>query len=342
MPFAGVECKANVGCRKVCLLELTILKGKIGGEDQMKKGIFWLAILLLLGSFAQGQHYPMYSQYMHNQAVINPAYTGSRDVLSATLLFRQQWLGIEGAPSTQAFYLHSPLRNPRNNFGMNVVLDRLGVTFRNAINLSYAYRIDLGERKGRLAFGLQGGIASLQNRFRDVVTDQSNDQVFGYNTPSILVPAVGFGAYYDTRRWYLGISVPYLLEYHNSAFDLFVQNNNLGSSRPTLLATGCLIRLNPDVLLRPSVMAKFVPNSPVQFDLNAHLILKNQVWLGASYRTGDAIVGLIGCQINPQFKIGYSYDAALTPLRKFTSGSHELMVRYEFGYRVKVMSPRYF
>jgi type IX secretion system PorP/SprF family membrane protein len=309
----------------------------------MKKGIFWLAGMLCWVSSVVGQHYPMYSQYMHNQAVINPAYTGSRDVLSVSCLFRQQWLGITGAPSTQAFYLHSPLRNPRNNFGVNIVIDRLGVTYRNAFNFSYAYRIDLGEKKGRLAFGLQGGIASLQNRFRDVVTDDGGDLVFGYNTPPIMVPGVGFGTYYDTRRWYLGVSLPYLLEYHNRAFNLFVHNNNSkASSRPALLATGCLIRLNPDILLRPSIMAKFVPNSPAQFDLNAQLIIKDQLWLGASYRTGDAVVGLFGYQITPQLKLGYSYDAAITPLRKFTSGSHELMVRYEFGYRVNVMSPRYF
>ncbi|MBL0015726.1 MAG: type IX secretion system membrane protein PorP/SprF [Bacteroidetes bacterium] len=309
----------------------------------MRKSIFWLAGFICWISCLQGQHYPMYSQYMHNQAVINPGYTGSRDVLSTSLLFRQQWLGIQGAPSTQAFYLHSPLRNPRNNFGFNMVIDRLGVTYRNAFNVSYAYRIDLGEKKGRLAFGLQGGIASLQNRFRDVVTDESGDHVFGYNTPAILVPGVGFGAYYDTRRWYLGVSLPYLLEYHNAAFNLFVQNNDsIASSRPALLATGCVIRLNPDILLRPSILAKFVPNSPVQMDLNAHLIIKDQLWLGASYRTGDALVGLIGYQITPQFKIGYSYDQAISPLRKYNNGSHELMVRYEFGYRLKVMSPRYF
>lgn len=318
-------------------------KARLGGEEAMKKGIFWLAVMLGFAPFVRGQHYPMYSQYMHNQAVINPAYTGSRDLLSTTCLFRQQWLGIVGAPSTQAFYLHSPLKNPRNNFGLNVVLDRLGVTYRNAFNLSYAYRIDLGEGKGRLAFGLQGGVASLQNRFRDVVTDQSGDQVFGYNTQPIVVPGIGFGVYFDAKRWYLGFSAPYLLEYHNSAFNTFVQaNDSVASSRPTLLATGCLIRLNPDILLRPSALVKFVPNSPIQMDFNAQLIIKEDLWLGASYRTGDALVGMVGYQLTPQFKIGYSYDMAVTPLRKYSNGSHELMLRYEFGYRVKAMSPRYF
>jgi type IX secretion system PorP/SprF family membrane protein len=309
----------------------------------MKKGLFWLAVIIACIPSLKGQHYPMYSQYMHNQLVINPAYTGSRDVLSATCLFRQQWLGIKGAPGTQAFYFHSPLPNPRNNFGFSLVLDHLGVTYRNAFNVSYAYRIDMGEEKGRLAFGIQGGVATLQNRFSRVTTDQPGDNVFQGDTPPILVPGVGFGAYYDTRRWYVGLSMPYLLEYHNDAFNLFIQNNDsIASSRPMLLATGGLIRINPHVALRPAVLMKFVPGSPLQFDLNAHVIFKDQVWVGASYRTDDAMVALLGFQINRQFKLGYSYDLSLSKLRQFTTGSHEVMLRYEFGYRMKTMSPRYF
>lgn len=312
-------------------------------HEAMRKGLFWLAAVLCCLPVAKGQHYPMYSQYMHNQLVINPAYTGSRDVLSTTCLFRQQWLGIEGAPSTQALYFHTPLPNPRNNFGFNLILDRLGVTRRNAFHLSYAYRIDLGKDKGRLAFGLQGGVATLQNKFSEVVTDQPADHVFQADARPILVPGVGFGLYFDTRRWYLGVSTPYLLEYHSSAFNLFVQpNDSVASSRPALLATGCLIRLNPDLILRPSILVKYVANSPLQLDLNAHIILKDFMWAGASYRTGDAVVGLLGFQVSPQLRLGYAYDMSVTEIRRFNSGSHELMLRYEFGYRMKAMSPRYF
>ena len=198
----------------------------------MKRGLIWLAWLVGACTGAWAQHYPMYSQYMHNQAVLNPAYTGSRDVLSTTCIVRQQWLGMLGAPSTQAFYFHTPLKNPHNNFGFNLVLDRLGVTMRNAFNVSYAYRIDLGEKKGRLAFGLQGGVATLQNRYRDVVTDQTGDNVVQSNSIPLIVPGVGFGVYYDTRRFYIGLSTPYLLEMHNEAFKLFVQKNNAGLLSP--------------------------------------------------------------------------------------------------------------
>ncbi len=281
----------------------------------------------------------MYSQYMFNQMVINPAYTGSRDVLSTTALYRHQWAGLKGAPRTQSFYLHTPLPNQHNNFGLSLVLDKVGVSYSNALNLSYAYRFDLG--KGRLAFGLQGGLTTLQNRYNEVQTDVPGDVVFQDRTKPILIPGLGFGCYYDTKRFYLGISTPYLLEYKNAEFQVFM-NTTTHYYKPAMLATGFLIRLNPDLLLRPSALVKVIPHSPVEVDINANLIIKDQLWIGASYRTGDALVGMLEYQISPQFRLGYSYDYSVTDLQKYNNGSHEFMLRYEFGYRVKTMSPRYF
>lgn len=217
-------------------------------------------------------------------------------------------------------------------------MDRLGVTTRNSFNASYAYRLDVG--KGRLAFGLQGGLSTLQNRYRDVVTDTPGDAIFQSNSHPILVPAVGFGMYYDSKRFYLGLSTPYLLEYQSAEFKVFMKDSS--SYRPTMLASGCLIRLNPDLLLRPSILVKYIPHSPMQVDLNAHLIVKEVFWIGGSYRSGDAVVAMMEFQINPQFRLGYAFDYSVTPLQKYNNGSHELMLRYEFGYRVKTMSPRYF
>ena len=109
-----------------------------------------------------------------------------------------------------------------------------------------------------------------------------------------------------------------------------------------MLTAGFLIRLNPDLLLKPSVLVKYLRNSPVEADINANLIIKDAFWIGASYRTGDAVVGMLEYQINPQFRIGYAFDYSITELQKYHNGSHEFMLRYEFGYKVKAMSPRYF
>jgi type IX secretion system PorP/SprF family membrane protein len=204
----------------------------------------------------------------------------------------------------------------------------------------YAYRIDFGEKAGRLAFGLQGGISLLQDRWTEIVTDQSNDDVFSANSPTFLVPRVGFGVYYDSRRWYLGASAPFLLDYKTSDYTQYVARSF--RYRPYMLTGGVLIRLNPDLLLKPSFLVKYLKNSPLEADFNVNLIIKEAFWTGLSYRTGDAIVAMLEFQINPQFRLGYAFDYSITDLQKYHNGSHEILLRYEFGYKLKTMSPRYF
>lgn len=302
--------------------------------------ILFTVIAAFAATCTQAQHPPMLSQYMFNGLVINPAYTGSRDVLSLTGLYRHQWAGFSGAPRTQSFMAHTPFKNPRNNVGLMAIHDRLGVSTHTMVNGTYAYRIDFGERKGRLAFGLQGGVSMIQDRWSEILTDEGNDDVFAADSPTFIVPRVGFGIYYDTRKWYVGVSTPFLLNYKNSDYQLYVRNSI--NYRPYMATAGFLLRLNPDLMLKPSVLFKYLQNSPAEFDINANLIIKDAFWIGLSYRTGDAMVGLLEYQINPQLRIGYAYDYSITRLRNFNSGSHEIMLRYEFGYRVKAMSPRYF
>lgn len=276
---------------------------------------------------------------MFSGLVINPAYAGSRDALSVTGIFRNQWTGFEGAPKTQSLFFHSPTLNVKHNYGVNLVHDRLGVSQHTMLYGVYAYRIPF-DNGGRLAFGLQGGVSLLNDKWTNIVTEQSNDDVFSADSPTFLVPRFGAGIYYDTQRWFLGVSAPFLLDYKNSDYKLYTENSL--NYRPFLLSTGFLIRLNPDLLLKPSLLVKYLPGSPVQADINLNLIIKDALWLGASYRSQDAVIGLIEYQINRQFRIGYAYDYSLTDLRQFNSGSHEIMIRYEFGYQIKAMSPRYF
>jgi len=281
----------------------------------------------------------MYNQYMFNGFALNPAYAGSRDVLSLTAHYRHQWAGFAGAPRTQTFFAHSPLRNPKNNLGLSLINDQLGVSRRTSLTATYAYRLEL-TKSMRLAFGLQGGLSLFQDRWADVITDEDNDQAFGANSPVFVVPKVGFGLYLDHRQFFLGASIPHLLDYKNSDYSLYVSESNL--YKPWFFTGGLLLTLNPYLKLRPSFLVKYLQYSPTQVDVNANLIIRDKFWVGASYRSGDALVGLLEFQINQQFRLGYSYDYPLTDLRQFTSGSHEIMLRYEFGYSVKALSPRYF
>ena len=320
----------------------------MGGVDKQKGYLRSVRILLLMlivgtslgGATLKAQHSPLLSQYMFNQLIVNPAYTGSRDALSVTGLFRRQWVGLNGAPRTESFYLHTPLPNSKNNFGFNLVHDRIGVTNNVSINGSYAYRIDFGEDRGRLAFGLQGGVSLIQSKFSQVVTDVPGDDVFGADSPTFRVPRVGFGVYFDTRTWYVGASAPFLISYENDAYKSYNQNSIY--HKPYMLMGGFLVPINPDLLLRPSVLTKYIAGSGFQFDLNANLIIKDALWLGGSYRSRDGLVGMIEYQLNPQLRFGYAYDYNLTPLQNYNHGSHEFMIRYEFGYEIKAMSPRYF
>lgn len=298
-----------------------------------------MVALFFLRTEIFAQHPAMYSQYMFNTLAINPAYTGSRDALSVALLYRSQWTGFRGAPQTQTFSLHTPLKNKQNSLGLLVVNDRLGVTHNTAVFGNYAYRIDLGN-DNRLAFGLQGGISLYQDKWSQLAVDDPGDVVFANDSPVYLIPKAGFGVYYDTRKFFAGVSVPQLFQVESPQLKAY--NQNTVRYQHIFFSTGYLISLNPDVKLRPTVMVKYLRNSPLQLDINTNLILKDLVWIGLSYRTGDALVGLIEYQINPQFRIGYSYDQTLTELRKFNQGSHEFFIRYEFNYGLKVLSPRYF
>lgn len=299
-----------------------------------------LAVMVFGCLSLRAQHPPMFSQYMFNGLAINPAYTGSRDALSVLALYRHQWAGLVGAPRTQTLSLHSPLKNPRNSFGVNIVRDRLGISSHTMAYGTYAFRIDMGEKAGRLAFGLQGGVSLLQDRWTEVVTDQPGDDVFAANSPTFVVPRVGFGVYWDHRKWYVGAAMPFLIDFKDTGYSQYIQNSL--SFRPFLLTAGYVFRLNPDLVLKPSVLFKYVNHSPSQLDLNLNLVIKDALWLGGSYRTGDGLVAMLEYQINPQFRFGYSFDYALTELQRFHGGSHELMLRYEFGYQLKGLNPRYF
>lgn len=302
----------------------------------------FLAILIFLCGLPNNgecQHSQMYNQYMFNGFALNPAYAGSRDVLSISAHYRHQWAGFKGAPRTQTVFAHSPLKNPKNNVGVALINDQLGVTRRTSLTGTYAYRLELTSAL-RLSFGLQGGLSMIQDRWADIITDETGDQAFSANSPVFVVPKVGFGLYLDHRKFYLGASIPHLLDYKNSDYSLYIQESNL--YKPWFFTGGLMLTLNPYLKLRPSVLVKYLQNSPVQVDLNANLVVKDKLWFGASYRSNDAVVGLMEFQINPQFRLGYSYDYPLTELSQFTSGSHEIMIRYEFGYSVKALSPRYF
>ncbi len=303
------------------------------------KCVFALAMTGAFISCVHAQHPPLYSQYMFNTLPLNPAYTGSRDVLSVSALARMQWVGFAGAPNTQTFSLHTPAKDPRNNFGIVAINDKLGVTWHTGVFGSYAFRFSISE-KARLAFGLQGGVSMYQDRWSRLSLTDSNDPNFIADSPMFIIPRAGFGIYLDHEKYYIGGSAPQLLRYQNPALSMYNTNSMLYNH--TFLSAGTVFRLNPDIKFRPSCMVRILKNSPVQYDINGTFIFREILWIGGSYRSMAAVVGMVELQVNPQFRIGYSFDHATTVMSRYNSGSHELFLRYEFGYTVRAMSPRYF
>lgn len=307
----------------------------------MKKHKLIIFLLLLLsGAGAFAQQDPQFSQYMFNGLVLNPAYAGSREHATGVAIFRQQWVGIQGAPQTASLAFHGPSRNLRHGFGGSIVNDRIGVTNNLQFTFSYAYRIPIAE-KYWLSLGLQGSLASYRLRNSDVRTDVGNDDAFTGENTSLILPNAGVGAYFNSDRLYVGISMPTLIG--NNLFDPDRGDLSAKKARHLLLTGGVVFDLGQSVKMKPSFLMKYAPAAPVQFDLNLHFLFVEKFWIGASYRTGDAIVGMLEWQITRNFRIGYAYDYTLSQLTQVNSGSHEAMLGVDFGGLKKNMtSPRYF
>jgi type IX secretion system PorP/SprF family membrane protein len=310
----------------------------------MKKYLLSSLVLLALvisPSFAQQD--PMYSQYMFNTLAINPAYAGSRDVLSVTSLFRKQWVGFDGAPNSQTLTADMPIRDKSIGLGLQVYNDKLGVTNNTGIYGSYAYRIRFV--KGTLAFGLQGGFSQFRADLTSVQLDKNSgqDEAFAQNL-NVFLPNVGTGVYYNTDRFYVGLSVPHLINNKLDKYDRvdFVSNRAV-QSRHVFASAGYVFDISPTLKLKPSVLVKMVNGAPLNVDANTNLWIHEKIAFGLSYRTGDSMLGMFEVQLNNQFRLGYAYDWTISGLQRYNSGSHELMLRYEFSFeKDKYISPRFF
>lgn len=300
-----------------------------------------LVFILAICVTAHGQQRPMYSQYMFNMLNINPAYAGSRGVLSTTALYRDQWVGIPGAPKTSSFSVDMPLRENKMGLGIQFYDDRLGIQRSTGLNASYALRIQLSE-SGTLSLGVQAGLLNYRANYSEVRTFQANDPTFTQNINGFL-PAAAAGVYYNSDQFYIGFSTPALLQTKLSNDNTADVSSATGKDLHLYLASGFVANLGEDLALKPSILVKAVSGAPLEYDLNANLWIQNTIALGFSYRTGDAYVGMLELQMNQQFRLGYAYDKTFSNLGSFNSGTHELMLRMEFGSsKGKISSPRYF
>ena len=296
-------------------------------------------IFLLLFSTAalvplQAQQEGLFTQYMFNGLAINPAYAGSHESMSVTALARKQWMGMEGAPATQTFSIHTPIPNEKVGLGLLLTHDNIGPAHQYSLKFAYAYRIPLGP--GKISMGLQGGLVNYNTRFASLYLGPNvQDPSYAEDVNKFLFD-FGTGLYYYTDKFYLGASVPQLLSLET--------DDNFNLSRHYFLSSGYVFHINNSLKLKPNILLKAVQGAPVDVDLNTNLLINDVVWVGLSYRSFETLSALVELQLTDQLRFGYAYDfPATSALGKFNSGSHEIMLNYRFTfYKSNVSTPRYF
>lgn len=309
----------------------------------MQKSKSLIIIFLLIFSQAMrlaAQQDPMFSQYMFNILSINPAYAGSADRISAVGIYRSQWVKFEGAPVTQTVTVHSPLRKESLSIGGTVINDKHGPVNQTAIFADISYRIFLDNSK--LAFGLKTGLNLYSANLLELNPFMDNDQAFAANLSAKPLPNFGFGMMWYSKRWYVGLSSPRLLQNKIIEGEIPDFRNNRERMH-TFLIAGYVWDLNYYVKFKPTVLLKAVNGAPPGFDVTANFMFYDRLWLGAMWRWNDAVGALIQYEVNNKLKFGYAYDYITSDLGRYTSGSHELMIGFDFGKGSKGdVSPRFF
>ena len=306
----------------------------------MKRLIIIIVLLILGFEYSNAQQLPQFTQYMYNTIAVNPAYAGSRGALSIVGLNRNQWAGFDGGPQTQTLSIHSPLRNEKVGLGLSMINDKTGYENLTYIYGDFSYTIQ-GNDNFKISFGLKAGLTTYKlasELYNSAVN--GNDQYFNDRLDRIN-PNFGAGILLHSERWYLGLSIPKLL------------SNDLNNSEYAALEVvhyygigGYVFDLNKNLKLKPSFMLKYTKGAALSTDLTANLLFDEKFWLGGSYRINGeqrAIGALVDFQVSEQFRIGYTYEIPTGEIRPYTTGSHEILLMYEFKYtKNKMKSPRYF
>lgn len=313
--------------------------GKTENYIMMKK-ILQIVILICLPLTLTAQLTPVTNQYILNPLTINPSYAGNRGGLSVAAFYRQQWVGIPGSPRTMSLEIEAPVLSSKLGLGLLVVNDVIGVTRQTEAMTSYAFRITAGE--GLLSFGLGAGLVATNTAWSDLIVLDPGDEYYLIDSRVFIVPDFSFGTFYSVNNFFVGFSIPRLLGYK---FD-FDRNKYALKVEPGqynyILNAGYLIKLGPKSGFLPSALVSYSIGDRLLYDANVHFILYDRLWIGASYRSTGSVTALTQFAINNQLKMAYSYDFNFGKLGTYSNGSHEIMLRYEFRYKVDVVNPLIF
>ena len=276
---------------------------------------------------------------MYNTININPAYAGSRGVLSVFGLHRTQWVGVDGAPVTNSFSLNTPIQNSNIGLGLSIVNDKIGPSDETLISTDVSYSIPTSD-KYKLSFGIKATANLLNVDFTKLKIYNQGDVLSQNNIDNQFSPNIGAGVYYRSDKLYAGVSVPFILETKH-----FYDNTNSVAKEALhyYFIGGYVFDVSESTKFKPAFLIKSVKGAPLQADVTANFMFFDKFVLGGAWRWSAAASALVGFQIDSNWFIGYTYDADTTKLANYNSGSHEIFLRYEFkGKQEKIISPRFF
>jgi type IX secretion system PorP/SprF family membrane protein len=311
----------------------------------MKKLYLTLVLLTIFSLEIKAQQDPHYTQYMYNMNVINPAYAGSKENLSGGLLYRQQWVGLEGAPKTATFSVHSPV-GKNVGLGLSAISDKIGPVEENNIYADFSYTLNLGGDT-RLALGLKaGGTFHRIGLFSEIgngYTLQPGDVSFKENSNSANLN-IGTGAFFYTKKFYVAFSVPNMLTGKYLDITHNGQDYVFGSTTQHYFLTGGYVfDLSQNTKFKPSFMLKSAFNTPASLDLSANFLFFEKFEAGATYRLDDSFGAMLNYRVTPNIRLGYAYDHIISELKVTTPASHEFMLLFDLNLPKKVsVSPRFF
>lgn len=302
-----------------------------------------LFVVILLGCMfsaldgAYAQQDSQFTQYMYNTVSVNPAYAGTRGSLSLIGLYRNQWVGLDGAPETLNFSLNSPIGVQGVGVGLGFTSDKIGPSSESVITADFSYTIPVSDDV-KLSFGIKGGVSIMDLDPNKLTIYNPNDYDLQQSNRSS--PIIGAGLYLHSEKWYLGLSSPNFLE--TDHYD-DIQVSTATAKTHLYFIGGYVFNINQNLKLKPAIMAKAVMGTPLSIDVSANALFYDKFTFGLAYRHDAAVSALAGFQISNNIMIGYAYDYETTELSRYNDGSHEVFLRFELGTKLRAkVNPRFF
>jgi len=292
---------------------------------------------MFTGMVSYAQQDAQFTQYMYNTINVNPAYAGSRGAMSIFALHRTQWVGLDGAPVTNAISINTPLNGTSLGLGVSLINDKIGPTQENTISADLSYSIPTSETF-KLSFGIKA-TANLFNLDASILdpVDASDPSLQNFKKFS---PNIGAGLYLHSDKAYIGFSIPNFIEskrYDDNEVAIFKEKINY------YLIAGYVFDMNESVKFKPALLTKMVQGAPLQVDVSGNFMFNDKFVVGVAYRWSASLSAMVGFQVSDGLYIGYGYDRETTNLKNYNTGSHEIFIRYEIFNNIdKITTPRFF